>query len=94
MSRGQIYIPQINYLLLIAVVVLVLAFGSSSARRRLRLCVTGTMAVTTLLAGAVARGVWHWRWPAVLGVLTPLLAVDLALFGANALKILAAAGSL
>src|SRR4029077_3694016 len=80
--------PQINYLLLIAVVVLVLSFGSSSAlAAAYGFAVTGTMAVTTILAGAVARGVWHWRWPAVLVVLAPLLAVDLALFGANALKI-------
>ena len=88
LTHGQIYIPQINYLLLIAVVALVLAFGSSSAlAAAYGFAVTGTMAVTTILAGAVARGVWHWRWPAVLAVLAPLLAVDLALFGANTLKI-------
>jgi KUP system potassium uptake protein len=88
LTPGQIYIPQINYLLLIAVVALVLAFGSSSAlAAAYGFAVTGTMAVTTVLAGAVARGVWHWRWPAVLAVMAPLLTVDLALFGANALKI-------
>jgi KUP system potassium uptake protein len=88
LTHGQIYIPQINYLLLIAVVALVLAFGSSSAlAAAYGFAVTGTMAVTTILAGAVARGVWHWRWSAVLAVLAPLLAVDLALFGANTLKI-------
>jgi KUP system potassium uptake protein len=87
-ARGQIYIPQINYLLLAAVATLVLAFGSSSAlAAAYGFAVTGTMAVTTVLAGSVARGVWHWRWPTVLLILSPLMVVDLALFGANALKI-------
>src|SRR6202030_3339041 len=49
LTRGQIYIPQINYLPLIAVVALVLAFGSSSAlAAAYGFAVTGTMAVTTI----------------------------------------------
>jgi KUP system potassium uptake protein len=88
LTRGQIYIPQINYLLLITVVALVLGFGSSSAlASAYGFAVTGTMTMTTVLAGAVARGVWRWRWPTVLVILVPLMAVDLALFGGNALKI-------
>jgi KUP system potassium uptake protein len=87
-ERGQIYIPQINWLLLIAVVGIVLGFRSSSALAgAYGFAVTGTMALTTVLAGAVARGVWHWRWPVIIAVLTPLMAIDLALFGANAMKI-------
>jgi KUP system potassium uptake protein len=45
------------------------------------------MTITTVLAGAVMRGVWRWQWPAVAVVLVPIMAVDLALFGANLLKI-------
>ena len=87
-AYGQIYIPQVNWLLLIAVLALVLGFRSSSAlASAYGFAVTGTMTITTVLAAAVLRGVWHWRWPTVAIVLVPIMAVDLALFGANALKI-------
>jgi len=87
-TLGQIYIPQVNWLLLTAVLALVLGFGSSSAlASAYGFAVTGTMTVTTVLAGAVAREVWHWRWPMVAGILVPIITVDLALFGANAMKI-------
>src|SRR5215472_12261671 len=49
--------------------------------------ITGTMTITTVLAGAVFRGVWRWQWPTIAVVLLPIITVDLALFGANALKI-------
>ena len=87
-TQGQIYIPQVNWLLLVAVVSLVLGFESSSAlASAYGFAVTGTMTITTVLAGAVARGVWHWRWPTIAVVLVPIIMVDLALFGANAMKI-------
>jgi len=87
-TLGQIYIPQINWLLLTAVLFLVLGFGSSSGlASAYGFAVTGTMAITTVLAGFVARKVWHWRWPLVAAILVPIVVVDLALFGANAMKI-------
>jgi KUP system potassium uptake protein len=87
-ARGQIYIPQVNWLLLVAVVALVLGFRSSSAlAAAYGFAVTGTMALTTVLAAAVMRGIWRWRWPIVGAVLVPILIVDLSLFGSNALKI-------
>jgi KUP system potassium uptake protein len=87
-ERGQIYIPQINWLLLIAVLALVLGFQSSSAlASAYGFAVTGTMTITTVLAGAVMRGVWRWQWSMVAVVLVPIMTVDLALFGANTLKI-------
>jgi KUP system potassium uptake protein len=45
------------------------------------------MTITTVLAAAVMRGVWSWRWPTIAVVLVPIMAVDLALFRSNALKI-------
>src|SRR5258707_10381211 len=45
------------------------------------------MTMTTVLAAGVMRGVWRWQWPTVAAVLVPIMIVDLALFGANALKI-------
>jgi KUP system potassium uptake protein len=87
-ARGQIYIPQINWLLLVAVLALVLGFGSSSAlASAYGFAVTGTMALTTVLIGAVMHGVWCWRWPTIAAVLAPIMAVDLALFGSNSMKI-------
>jgi KUP system potassium uptake protein len=87
-TRGQIYIPQINWLLMAAVLALVLGFKSSSAlASAYGFAVTGTMALTTILAGAVMRGVWGWRWPIIAAVLVPLMTVDLSLFGSNSLKI-------
>jgi KUP system potassium uptake protein len=87
-ALGQIYIPQVNWLLLIAVLALVLGFQSSSAlASAYGFAVTGTMTVTSVLAGAVMRGVWRWQWPTIAVVLVPIITVDLALFAANALKI-------
>ncbi len=87
-ARGQIYIPELNWLLLVAVLALVLGFRSSSAlAAAYGFAVTGTMTLTTVLVGAVMRGVWQWRWPTIAAVLTPIMAVDLALFASNSLKI-------
>lgn len=87
-ARGQIYIPQINWLLLVAVLALVLGFGSSSAlASAYGFAVTGTMTLTTVLIGAVMHGVWRWRWPTIAAVLAPIMTVDLALFSSNSLKI-------
>jgi KUP system potassium uptake protein len=87
-AHGQIYIAQINWLLLVAVVALVPGFQSSSGlASAYGFAVTGTMAITTVLAAAVMHGVWRWQWPTIAVVLVPIMTVDLALFGANTLKI-------
>ncbi|CAP43032.1 potassium transporter Kup [Bordetella petrii] len=88
-EKGQIYLPQVNALLLAAVLVLVLLFqDSESLAAAYGFAVTGTMLVTSVLAFSVLpRGAAGWRrlaWLAVLGV---LLVVDLLLFGANVFKI-------
>jgi KUP system potassium uptake protein len=83
-ERGQIYIPQVNWLLLIAVLALVLGFQSSSAlASAYGFAVTGTMSITTVLAATVMRGVWRWQWPTIAVVLVPIMTVDLALFGSR-----------
>ena len=87
-ARGQIYIPQVNWLLLAAVLAMVVSFQSSSAlASAYGFAVTGTMTLTTVLAGAVMRGIWRWRWPVIGLVLAPIMTIDLALFGSNSLKI-------
>src|SRR5947209_6807226 len=59
-THGQIYIAQVNWLLLLAVLALVLGFQSSSAlASAYGFAVTGTMTITTVLAASVMRGVWR-----------------------------------
>lgn len=86
---GQIYMPLVNWGLLIAVIAAVLGFRSSTnLAAAYGIAVTGTMVITSILFLIVARRLWHWRrWVVALtGVL--FLSVDLAFFGANALKLL------
>ena len=62
-EKGQIYIPAINWLLLIAVLFLTVTFKNSSAlASAYGIAVTGTMVVTVLLAAVVARYYWKWSW--------------------------------
>ena len=85
---GQIYMPGVNWLLLMGVVVLVLAFKSSSAMAAAYgIAVTGTMVVTTCLSFIIAWKFWKWDpvWSALL--IAPFLALDLFFFGANILRV-------
>jgi KUP system potassium uptake protein len=86
---GQIYIPRVNWLLLIGVLLLVGLFGSSSAlATAYGIAVTGTMVVTALLAFVVIWRVWQWH-PALAGLLiAPFLLIDVTFLSANLLKVL------
>jgi KUP system potassium uptake protein len=87
-ERGQIYVPGINWVLMLSCIGLVLGFGSSSRlAAAYGIAVTSTMVITTILFYVVVRR--RWRWQAATAVLLcgAFLAVDLAFFGANALKI-------
>ncbi|HEY1448934.1 MAG TPA: KUP/HAK/KT family potassium transporter, partial [Caulobacteraceae bacterium] len=88
-EAGQIYLPTINFLLMLGVILLVGIFKSSGAlANAYGLSVTGTMAVDTMLAAVVTRQLWKWPlWKSAL-VVAPLFTVDLALFSANSLKLL------
>jgi KUP system potassium uptake protein len=85
---GQIYISSINWTLAAAAIGLVLAFrGSSNLAAAYGVAVTTTMTVTTLLFVSFAKEQWHWRIGRVALFVVPLLAIDLAFFGANILKV-------
>jgi KUP system potassium uptake protein len=88
-TEGQIYIPEVNRMLMVACVALVLGFRASSGLAdAYGIAVTGTMGITSLLFYSVARGRWGWsRWQAG-GLVFLFLCVDLAFFGACAAKIL------
>lgn len=89
-EKGQIYLPAVNWLLLIAVVFLVASFRNSSAlASAYGIAVTGTMVVTVILATIVARHYWHWPvWKTAL-VMGPFFVIDAIFLGANALKLMA-----
>ncbi|WP_435659324.1 potassium transporter Kup [Methylobacillus flagellatus] len=87
-QQGQIYMPRINWILMIGVMALVLGFGSSGdLAAAYGIAVTGDMVITTLLAGVVFHGVWGWSLWRTGALVAVFLVIDLALFGANVLKI-------
>ena len=86
---GQIYMPTINWILLIVVIAVVAAFKKSeNLAAAYGIAVTTTMVITTFLAAIVMRVVWKWNPIWVTVVISLFLAVDIAFFAANLLKIL------
>lgn len=86
---GQIYIPRINLLLLVAVTMLVLMFRSSSAlASAYGISVTGTMVVTGMMGFVVVWKVWRWSPIAAAALIAPFLFLDLTFLTANLLKVL------
>ena len=85
---GQIYVPWINWLLLVSVLTLVFAFRSSAALAfAFGMAVTGTITITTLLFFYVARAKWGTpMWLITIGA-TLLLFVDLLFVAANLTKL-------
>ena len=85
---GQIYIPGVNWILMLATIGLVLGFRTSShLAAAYGVAVTTTMIITTLLAAVVARQLWKWRLWQVGLVTAGFLFVDLSFFGANMVKV-------
>jgi len=87
-EAGQIYIAPINWALMVACCGLVLGFGSSTElAAAYGMAVTTTMVITTLLFCVLARKRWGWPRFAVFAFGALFLAIDLAFFCANAIKI-------
>jgi KUP system potassium uptake protein len=86
-AEGQIYVPQINWLLMVACILLVLTFRESSRlAAAYGIAVTGTMAITSIAFFTVMRENWKWPLPLAGAVLAFFLAFDLPFFAANAMK--------
>lgn len=85
---GQIYMPWINWSLLVAVIALVIGFGSSTnLAGAYGVAVTGMMVIDTILAFVVVTALWKWsKWIAV-PLLLVFLAIDLTIFSATAVKL-------
>lgn len=87
-ERGQIYIPGINWMLMVCCIALVLAFKTSSnLAAAYGVAVTTTMFITTLLLFVVQRELWKWPLPVSLLFTVFFLAIDLAFWSANIVKI-------
>ncbi len=87
-EAGQVYVPRINWLLMVLVVVTVLGFGSSAnMAAAYGIAVTGGMMLDSILACFVAWTLWGWNRAFAVVVFALLLVVDLAFFAANSLKI-------
>ncbi len=85
---GQIYVPLVNWALMVACVGLVIGFRTSTAlAAAYGIAVTMTMAITTLIFFRVLTDRWHWAsWKAYL-VCTPMLVIEFGFLGANIPKI-------
>ena len=87
-QEGQIYLPRVNWILMIGVMAVVLIFQSSSALAgAYGVAITIDFVITTILASFVFTQIWRWHWIKTLTVVMLFLIVDLIFFGANIIKI-------
>jgi KUP system potassium uptake protein len=87
-TEGQIYVPEVNWALMVACVALVLGFRESSALAdAYGIAVTGTMAITSMLFFFACRDIWHWSLWKAGSLLALFLCFDLGFFLACSTKI-------
>jgi KUP system potassium uptake protein len=87
-ERGQIYIPSVNYALMLAAIGLVLGFKSSDAlAAAYGIAVTLTMVITTILAFFLVRYGWGWGYHKAIPISLVFFIPEMFFVGANATKI-------
>jgi KUP system potassium uptake protein len=87
-EQGQIYLPAVNWGLMVAVMILVLGFKSSNnLAAAYGIAVTGDMVITSILATVVVAKVWKWGWVRAGLLFACFLSVELVFLAANVLKI-------
>jgi len=87
-EQGQIYLPAVNWGLMVAVMILVLGFKSSNnLAAAYGIAVTGDMVITSILATVVVAKVWKWGWVKAGLLFACFLSVELVFLAANILKI-------
>jgi KUP system potassium uptake protein len=85
---GQVYVPLVNWLLMLGCVGLVIAFRTSSnLAAAYGIAVTMTMLITTLIFYRFVRDRWRWSTPKALAILLPFFIVDTVYLAANVPKI-------
>jgi KUP system potassium uptake protein len=87
-ERGQIYVPLVNWTLMLGCIGLVLGFGSSGRLAgAYGVGVTTAMVIDSVLIFLIARERWHWSTARAGALVAGFLVADLAFFGANLFKI-------
>jgi len=87
-GHGQIYLPAVNWQLMIVTLALAIIFGSSSnLAAAYGIAVSATMLATTVLLSIAMREIWHWPVPAVVAMGIGFALVDGGFLTANMLKI-------
>ncbi|MBK7415684.1 MAG: potassium transporter Kup [Dechloromonas sp.] len=87
-EAGQIYLPAVNWGLMVAVMILVLGFKSSNnLAAAYGIAVTGDMVITSILATVVVARSWKWGWGRAIALFSCFLVVELIFLAANVLKI-------
>ena len=87
-ERGQIYIPQLNWILFLATISVVAFFKTSDKLAgAYGVAVTTTMVITTLLAFVAMRKLWKWSLAAAISITVFFLIIDLSFFSANIVKV-------
>ena len=85
---GQIYMPQVNYLLMAGVIFLVVAFRTSSGlASAYGIAVIGTMITSSVLAIVAIRKVWRWPLWASIAMVAPFLVIEAIFLASNSLKL-------
>ncbi|HEX6730584.1 MAG TPA: KUP/HAK/KT family potassium transporter, partial [Pyrinomonadaceae bacterium] len=85
---GQIYIPAVNWALMIGCIAIVVGFRTSSnLAAAYGVAVTSTMVITTILFYVVARNIWGWSLYLTAALAVFFLIIDFAFFGANIIKV-------
>ncbi len=87
-EAGQIYIPSINWALMVAVIILVLTFrNSSNLASAYGIAVTGAMLIDTCLLAVLVTAIWKWKMWVAIPVIALFFIVDGAYFAANLAKV-------
>ena len=85
---GQVYVPAVNWLLMVIIVAIVVGFGSSSnLAGSYGIAVTGAMSIDSVLAFFVAVAIWKWRVWIAAPLFLLFLTIELTFLSANLLKI-------
>ena len=87
-AHGQIYVPEINQILMISCIALVLVFQKAThLADAYGIAVTGTMAITSLLFYRLVRLRWQWHWLPAMALVSLFMVIDGAFLGSNITKI-------
>ena len=87
-EMGQIYVPQVNWGLMVCTIAIVIAFGSSGRlSAAYGMGVAMAMVITTILLHVVMTERWRWPAPLAYGVTALFFTIDVSFFGANLLKL-------